>query len=109
MSWIWTGSGLKSAGELGHFFKSDDFQKDDLDGFDVKKDTQRLDRSLELDEANPLGARDGWNEVSVNIRVPDRKKHGLESENPLFSVPGLHFRWLVEVIRELKNLPLHSI
>jgi Plavaka transposase len=103
MNWMWTGSGLKSVGEIGRlvaFLKSDDFRKDDLKSFDVKKETQRLDRSLESNEANPLVVRDGWNEVSVDIRVPDGKRHALESENPLFSVPGLHFRSLIEVIRE---------
>jgi hypothetical protein len=100
---MWTGSGLKSVGELGRlvaFLKSDEFQKEDLRSFDVKKETRVLDKSLEPDNADPLTARDGWKEVSVDIRVPDGKRHAEESDNPLFSVPGLHFRPLVEVIRE---------
>ncbi|KAJ7097121.1 hypothetical protein B0H15DRAFT_920861 [Mycena belliarum] len=98
MHWMWTGSSTKSTAqmeELVEFLKSDDFKKEEIMGFDVKKETANLDKLL----ASPTSVRDGWKEVSVNISVPDGKPHNSESDAPVFSVPGLHFRPLVEVIK----------
>ncbi|KAJ7469129.1 hypothetical protein FB451DRAFT_1038834, partial [Mycena latifolia] len=98
MDWMWTGSATKSMDQmvgLVDFLQSDQFKKEDIMDFDVKKETAAFDKHL----ASPLAVRDGWKEVSVNISVPDGKCHDSESDAPIFAVPGLHYRPLVEVIK----------
>lgn len=104
VSWLWTGSATKSIEEmekLVEFMQSDDFKKEDLMGFNIRKETAQFDASLAPDADNPLAAKDGWEEDPVDIEVPDGKSH---EDDPnftrnIYSVPGLFHRSLVEVIR----------
>ena len=60
MSWMWTGSSMKSIGEmkkLVDFLKSNDFKKDDLTGFDIHSETKKLDDYLERPASD--NAQDG--------------------------------------------------
>ena len=45
--------------------KSDDFKKEDITGFDVRKETTNLDKSLEFDKTHDGldGSHDGWREA----------------------------------------------
>ena len=99
MSWMWTGSSMKSIGEmkkLVDFLKSKDFKKDDLAAFDIHSETTKFDKYLERPASdNP---QDGWRESEVVIQVPDGKIHSKDSI-PTFKVPGLHHRSLVDVIK----------
>jgi hypothetical protein len=99
MSWMWTGSSMKSIGEmkkLVDFIKSDDFKKDDLAAFDIHSETTKFDNYLERPVSdNP---QDGWRESEVIIQVPDGKIHSKDNI-PTFKVPGLHHRSLVDVIK----------
>ena len=99
MSWMWTGSSMKSIGEmrkLVNFLKSDDFKKDDLAAFDIHSETTKFDSYLERPASdNP---QDGWRESEVIIQVPDGKIHSKDNI-PTFKVPGLHHRSLVDVIK----------
>lgn len=98
MNWAWTGSSSKSIEEVGKlvdFLKSDQFVKSELADFDFKQETAAFDSFL----ASPGKVRDGWKEASVDISVPDGEKHASEADAPVFSVPGLHYRPLVEVIK----------
>ncbi|KAH7916847.1 hypothetical protein BV22DRAFT_1027329, partial [Leucogyrophana mollusca] len=52
-----------------------------------------------IDSEDWVEIQDGWKDVSVNIRVPDGKRHESEDENPSFEVKGLHYRPLLEVIK----------
>jgi hypothetical protein len=101
MSWMWTGSSMKSIGEmkkLVDFLKSDDFKKDDLATFDIHSETTKFDNYLERPASdNP---QDGWRESEVIIQVPDGKIHSKDSI-PTFKVPGLHHRSLVDVIKTI--------
>ncbi|KAJ7085928.1 hypothetical protein C8R44DRAFT_651073 [Mycena epipterygia] len=101
MNWMWTGSAMKSIAEMDKlvsFLKSDQFTKEDLDGFNVAAETTKFDDFL--DGKKPLGFDvNGWREVSVDIQVPDGKKHTSFDDIPVFSVPGLHFRPLTEVVK----------
>lgn len=102
MNWMWTGSGLKSVGEmvrLVDILQSPWFKKDDLKDFDVKHETTRVDGMTSSTSSVPLSPQDGWDEVSVKIRVPDGNVHDSESDAPIFEVPGLHIRSVVEVIK----------
>ena len=99
MSWMWTGSSMKSIGEmkkLVDFLKSNDFKKDDLATFDIHSETMKFDNYLEHPASdNP---QDGWHESEVIIQVPDGKIHSKDSI-PTFKVPGFHHRLLVDVIK----------
>ena len=61
MSWMWTGSSMKSICEmkkLVDFLKSNDFKKDDLAVFDIHSETAKFDNYLEHPASdNP---QDGW-------------------------------------------------
>jgi Plavaka transposase len=99
MSWMWTGSSMKSIGEmkkLVDFLKSNDFKKDDLATFDIHSETTKFDNYLERPASdNP---QNGWRESEVIIQVPDGKIHSKDSI-PTFKVPGFHHRSLVNVIK----------
>lgn len=102
MKWAWTGSNLKSLMEmtkLVNFLKSDGFHKEELEGFDLARDTAKFDKTLESDSQNPDAPRDGWKEDEVDIQIPDGKEHKDMDDVPIFSVPGFHHRSLIEVIR----------
>ncbi|KAJ7101338.1 hypothetical protein B0H15DRAFT_936529 [Mycena belliarum] len=107
MNWMWSGSVMKSVAEcqkLIAFLVSDNFVKEDLIGFDLKAETARWDKELAGNSVgdalgNASGVKDGWREVSVDIEVPDGKKHAPDDPISTFSVPGLHYRNLTQTIR----------
>lgn len=99
VTWTWTGSSTKSLDEvekLVTFLKSDEFKKEDIADLDIKRATAALDAFL-ASSANKI--RDGWQEVSVEISVPNGMKHKSEADAPIFEVPGLFYRPIVEVIK----------
>ncbi|KAJ7716926.1 hypothetical protein B0H16DRAFT_1338519 [Mycena metata] len=99
MNWMWTGSPLKSIQQMAQligFLKSDEFKKEDLEGFDIAAETTKFDEYLEGTSKKPLGLDV---KVPVDIQVPDGKEHTSYDDVPVFSVPGLHFRNLTEVIK----------
>ena len=72
MSWMWTGSSMKSIDEmkkLVDFLKSNDFQKDDLAAFDIHSETMKYDNYLERPATDY--PQDGWRESEVVIQVPE--------------------------------------
>ncbi|KAJ6486359.1 hypothetical protein C8R47DRAFT_979709 [Mycena vitilis] len=100
-NWMWGGSPLKSIQEvvkLVTFLKSDAFCKEDLECFNLVKETERLDKMSGSSGGGPV-ARNGWSEVTVDIMVPDGKKHSAASPVPLYTVPGLFLRPLSEVLK----------
>lgn len=111
MNWMWSGSAMKSVQEvvkLLTFLRSDDFKKDDLQGFDIKRETANFDKILEDvggDHGNANVKEDSWREVEVNIKVPDRQAHANEEDIPHFSVSGLWLRPLTGVIRSVFSDP----
>ncbi|KAF5379470.1 hypothetical protein D9615_006555 [Tricholomella constricta] len=117
MNWMWTGTPIKSLLEmikLVDFLKSDEFVKDDLADFDIRKETADFDKqmqfqSAEVDEVSSAAIpNDGWFESDVIIEVPDGKKHTPDTI-PTFTIPGLQRRSLVEVIKRAfsDSQPLH--
>lgn len=105
MSWMWTGSSMKSIGEmkkLVDFLKSNDFKKDDLAMFDIHAETTKFDNYLERPATDNL--QDGWRESEIIIQVPDGKIHSKDSI-PTFKVPGFHHRSLVNVIKAAYSDP----
>ncbi|KDR69150.1 hypothetical protein GALMADRAFT_230924 [Galerina marginata CBS 339.88] len=112
MNWMWSGSAMKSIGEmvtLVNFLKSDEFKKEDLVDFDIRKETAKFDASLE-DSSKSFGlgntstdgsstVKDGWREVEVDVQVPPGRPCVSDKDIPIFLVPGLHYRSLIEVIK----------
>ncbi|KAF8151063.1 hypothetical protein BJ912DRAFT_1071771 [Pholiota molesta] len=110
MNWMWTGSALKSITEMKkllNFLKSDDFKKEDLEGFDIRAETAKLDQFLEGSsnsktkpgpQPSASFPRDGWHESDIHIQVPDLSPHKPD-DIPTFTIPGLLHRSLVEVIK----------
>jgi hypothetical protein len=99
MDYQWTGSANKSMEEgqkLLDRLGDERWSKDDIRDFNLKRETAKFDDHL----SGGTGAvRDGWKSASVDIRVPDGLKHASEADAPIFSVPGLFYRPLVEVIK----------
>jgi hypothetical protein len=65
-NWMWSGSPLKSIKEgvkLVAFLDSAEFKKEDMAGFNLVKETERLDQFMSS------GVADGWSEISVDIKV----------------------------------------
>jgi hypothetical protein len=103
MSWFYSGSNMKSVAELDRLVNEvllkEDFNARDLKGFKAAAETKRMDKSLEQKDGNFTGF-DGWSEATVQIKLPagDSKKGGNEASAPLFDIPGVWQRNLVEAI-----------
>lgn len=97
MSWMNSGSNQKSENEVARLVKevtmAEDFDTSHLEDFSVKRSLCELDN-------DPSGKKiefpDDWTQASVTIEIPTKSKE--EDARP-FSVPGFHFRPLIEVIR----------
>ncbi|KAF8896664.1 hypothetical protein BD779DRAFT_1466557 [Infundibulicybe gibba] len=110
MQWATSGSNKKTETEITRLAKSvlcaPDFNTADLIGFDAHRENARLDGSeKDIPEDSPF-AKDGWRETSVDINIPSNARGVPPSK---FSIPGLHHRSLVEVIKTafLEPLALH--
>jgi hypothetical protein len=97
ISWMNSGSNQKSETEVTRLVKEvilvDDFDIKHLEDFSVRKSLRELDN-------NPRGRKikfpDDWIQANVTIKIPMKSK---EDDAIPFSVPGLHFRPLIKVIR----------
>ena len=103
MSWFYSGSNTKSVEELDKLVNevilAEDFNSSDLKGFRAARELERLNNHSE--EPNfDLPSKDGWIETSVNILLPaERNRNQSESDAPQFTVEGLFYRPLTEVIK----------
>jgi len=110
MNWHSTGSKLKSIGELqrlvNEVVNAPDFKQEDLADFSATREAARLD--THQDKKSPLfSAGDGWIERSVPISVPaEGVKHTSENAAPVFEVPGLYYRRIVEVVKGAFQEPM---
>jgi len=81
-----------------------EFNGSDLEHFNAVTAVRRFDRERFPKPGTTLKAGDGWKEGSVSIRVPCTKVKQKESEAPEFTVSGILYRDIVEVIEaELKD------
>jgi hypothetical protein len=100
MGWQWTGSPMKSIGEFKSLLgvlRNKRYLPADIMDFDIEKETAKFDEYLATSSTSSI--RDGWKSASVKISVPDGKKYASEADAPVFEVPGLFYRPLVEVIK----------
>lgn len=94
---------MKSLAELDRLVNdvilADDFQKDHLHGFRASREAKRLD-NLEENPYTRFSTEDGWIESQVEIALP-ADEFPLDSENdaPRFTISGLFYRPLLEVIK----------
>ncbi|KAJ3709517.1 hypothetical protein C8R42DRAFT_699992 [Lentinula raphanica] len=105
MKWLNTGSQTKSEGEATRFVQevimADDFNRDDLNGFNAHHENQHADKAQVSDDASAYLAQ--FCTTSVDIELPSGQK-GIPPS--IFSVPNFHYRPLLSVIKEAFTGPL---
>ncbi|KAH9950133.1 hypothetical protein B0H21DRAFT_881501, partial [Amylocystis lapponica] len=105
MQWAYSGSHIKSATEVDRLVHdvilADDFDREDLRGFSTARELERLDKASSV-----LTMADGWLEGSVEIPLPkEGSKVASEADAPLFTVSGIYYRRLLEVIKSAYQDP----
>lgn len=99
MSWMNTGTTRLSESKVASLVKdviqAEDFDQKHLDKFSVKKSLRCLDKELD-GKKDRIAFPDDWIETSVTISIPTKTK---EDDARPYTIPGFHFRPLVEVIR----------
>ncbi|KAG1726169.1 uncharacterized protein EDB91DRAFT_1254428 [Suillus paluster] len=90
------------ASGLKEVMLAEDFDLKHLEDFSVRKSLQELDN-------DPSGRKieflDNWKQASVTIKIPTKSK---DDDARPFSVPGFHFRPLVEPFKRLWKDPLDN-
>jgi hypothetical protein len=104
MRWMNTGSRSKSEGEVSRLvnevLNAPDFRTKDLHGFTAHRENSHLDT---VNKTNPLD--NGFHVASVTIEVPTGEPSNSETSRP-YSVPGLHYRKLLNIIKAAFQDPL---
>jgi len=102
MKWFNSGSSMKTEAEVNRLVKeihsACGFPDSDLEGFDVRRETKRLDVAQML---RPFA--DGFQETNLKISVPSGDPDVSPQE---FTVPGLQFRSITSVIKAAFESPL---
>ncbi|KAF8238317.1 hypothetical protein L208DRAFT_1242759, partial [Tricholoma matsutake] len=97
---FYSGSNQKSIVELDRLVKEvliqDDFDVSDLEGFSVAQELHCLDM---MEDEAAFSGEAGWKESSVKICLPVDKQKLKEVVAPMFKIPGVWHRDLLEVIR----------
>ncbi|KAG2060000.1 hypothetical protein BDR06DRAFT_967528 [Suillus hirtellus] len=97
MSWMNSGSNKKSELEVARLVKevllAKDFDPMHLENFSVRGTLRKLDKDH---SGNKVEFPDDWTHATVAIKIPTKLK---EDDGRLFSIPGFHFRPLIDVIR----------
>ncbi|KAK7682685.1 hypothetical protein QCA50_014068 [Cerrena zonata] len=101
MNWHWSSKtkSLEDTNLLVHsVFRH--IKADELVNFDARRETRLFDMSIS-------DLKDGWREISVKIQVPDGKPHPLDGSSPIpvFTVDGLVYRSITEVIKQVWSSP----
>ena len=101
-AWLNSGSPYKSCGEsnkiTGHF-TDPAWNWEDFIGYNAYTESRRFDRQ-HFSEKAALKCGDGWKEANIDIPVPCVGHKQVEADAPVFTVKGLLYRDLVEVIAE---------
>lgn len=101
MEWMITGNNQKSGGEVDRLVNdvllADEFRAEELVGFNARHANKELDDSEKIGAGKPYTG-DGWHEVDVDIVIPLGAKSTM-GLGQSFSVPGLHYRSLISVMK----------
>lgn len=104
MEWMNTGSRSKSEAEVDRLVRgvinAPDFCAEDLQGFGAHRENSRIDTA---NKKSPLD--DGFHVASVTIEIPTGEPTNLETSRQ-YSVPGLHYRKLLSVIKAAFQEPI---
>lgn len=99
--WVYNGTNSKSGPEIDRLvhevLRAPDFCAEDLVGFSMARELDRLDRY----QASALcNAKDGWIETSVHIPLPcEKQKIASEGAAPKFQADGVFYRKPLEIMR----------
>ena len=106
MQWMNSRSRSKSEGEVNRLvnnvLSAPDFRTEDLQNFSACRENGHLDTA---NKASPLG--DNFQVASITIQVPTGESCDSESSRS-YSVPGLHYQKLLNVIKAAFRNPLSS-
>ncbi|KAG2737048.1 hypothetical protein P692DRAFT_20884062 [Suillus brevipes Sb2] len=97
MSWMHSGSHRKLENEVQRLVKdvlqAEDFDVQHLEAFSVRRSLRDLDRD---NSGNNIIFPDDWIETDVTIDIPTKSR---EEGPTAYTIPGFHYRPLLEVIR----------
>lgn len=97
ISWMNSGSHLVSETKVSHLVRdvilADDFKREHLENFSVRRSLRELDKD---DKGRKATFPDDWIESSVTINIPTKSKE--DGPQP-YTIHEFHHRPLVEVIR----------
>jgi hypothetical protein len=103
MHWANSGSTQKTEAEITRLgrevLSSPEFKVEELGSFDAHRENKRMDDMIAAVESDAPFSRDGWHKVNVDIQIPVASTTRPPPPSRTFSVPGLHHRSLVEVIK----------
>lgn len=105
LSWFYNSSQSKSLGDLDRLVNevilADDFNQDDLRGFNATCEAKHLDefQTSGLNSSTVFSAADGWQEATVEITLPCENVKMAEVEGPKFAIQGLYYRKFTEVLK----------
>ena len=106
MRWMNTGSKSKSEGEVDRLvedvLRNPGLHPEDFDNFSARRESSRLDAA---DKINSL--EDGFQVASITIEIPTGQP-GRQSAPRTYSVPGLRYRKLLNVIKAAFQGPLSA-
>ncbi|THU81836.1 hypothetical protein K435DRAFT_823362 [Dendrothele bispora CBS 962.96] len=101
MAWFYNGHESKSLADLDNLVKdvifSDDFQKEDLEGFSAKKVVKEMNEWI--GPKSDLRVEDGWVEGSVEIPLPGEGVKKAEADAPKLKIDGIFYRKPLDVIQ----------
>src|SRR5262249_52093596 len=105
MNWANSGSVQKTEVEITRLGRevlcSPDFRVEELGLFNAHRENKRMDDAIAAaaTQSESPFSNDGWHEVNVNISIPVPSRTKPPPPSRIFSIPGLHYRSLVEVIK----------
>jgi hypothetical protein len=103
MNW-WSGNSTKSASDLDRLVQDvllqKNFDQSHLLGFRCSHEAERLDKYTK-DPNNAMPSSKGWKESVVKIRLPPERATSMDkSKAPVFEVPGVFHRSIVDIIKD---------
>lgn len=109
MNWGLTGSNIQSLQQIDKLVSDvilqPSFNKSDLEGFRASREAKALDE-WDPDSMNAnLPTSAGWKESTVSIHVPCKTIECPEDQAPVFEIPGVFHRDILEVIKEVFESP----
>jgi len=107
-AWLNSGSPYKSCSESNKItsqFTNPAWKWEDFVGYNAYTESRRFDRQ-HFSEKSSLKCGDGWKEAEIEIPIPCVGHKQKETDTPVFTVKGLLYRDLVEVITEQLKDPI---